>query len=524
MKRKFISVTAALLAVTMLSGCSAYNNPRKYVTVPALSGLTISQAKINEKKKEQLDSLLDENRKPNYKEVSEAAKKGDQVKIDYEGKPTDGNLKLTEDTLKGMKAEGYELVLGSNAFIGAYSKDGKETHKGFEDQLIGAKAGDTVKVLVKFPDSYKTAALKGVEVEFTVKVHTVSRLTVEDDTLISVEYTFKGPELELDKGDKDETTDQPATSDKEEATGGSDTGADAASTTTSSSTDKKPELDDDEEKDDKTDFTKLFKDGKFSIDYAKEADDTKFNTIFKVSDYRDLFKGANLYQEFTKEVTIPKDVDEKFKDFAEKTITITFTVNSATILPEWNDELIKEISSETYTTTAAYEEALLKEIKIDLALAAVEDAAVYNGYPKSEAKKLYKEYVNQMVESTIGKSLDSVSASELKKLITDAEYQKIYASAATQSIAAVKSRLLIEYLCDELDVKLSNKEYKEQMEKTFKDYQADTSMMYYYYQYYGVLFSSAKDMESYFGKDSMELQFKTNKMSEELIKVIQIVD
>lgn len=516
MKRKFISVTAALLAATMLAGCSAYSNPEKYVTLPALSEITVSQAEINTKKQEQIDSLLSQNRKSDYKEVAEAAKKGDQVKIDYEGKPTNKDLTLTEETLKGMKAEGYELVLGSDSFIGAYSKDGKETHKGFEDQLIGAKAGETVKVLVKFPDKYNTAALQGVEVEFTVTVHTVSRLTVDDDTLIEVGYEFTAPKLELDKDDN--STNENATS------GGSDNEASADGTTTSSSSDKTPDLDDDEEDADKAEFADLFKAGKFSIDYAKDADETKFNTIFKVADYRDQFKGANLYQEFTVEYTIPKDVDSKFKDFAEKTITITFTVNSATILPEWNDELIKEISGETYTNVAAYEEALLKDIKIDLALAAVEKAAVYNGYPKSEAKKLYEEYVTQMVESKIGQSLDNISSSELKKLITEAEYEQIYASAAAQAVAAVKSRMLIEYLCKELNIKLSGKEYKEQMEKTFKDYQADTSMMYYYYQYYGVMFTTADDMETYFGKDSMELQFKTNKMSEELIKVIKIVD
>lgn len=517
MKRKLTALTAALLAATMLTGCSAYSNPKKYVTVPSLGEITISQAEINEKKKEQIESLLEQNRKPNYKKVEDTAKKGDQVKINYEGKPTDSTIKLTTDTLKGMKAEDYELVLGSGSFIGAYTnKEGKETHKGFEDQIIEkkAKAGDKFDIIVKFPDNYDTAALKGVEVKFTVTVKEVSRLSVADDTLIQVGYEFEEikPETEAKPESKDENA------------GGSDSKSSGATTTTGSSTDKKPELDDDTTPTKKK-FSDLFKAGKFSIDYAVEADqNAKFNTIFKVADYRDLFKGVNLYAEITKEVTIPEDVTDSFKDYKGVTIKIKFTVNSATVLPEWNDELVKEISSESYTTVAAYEEVLIKDIKVDLALTAVEAAAKYDGYPKAEAKKLYEEYVKQQIESKIGKSLDEVSNKDLKKLITDAELETIYASAATQAIAAVKSRLLIEYICDELDVKLSKKEYKAELEKTFKDYKADASMMYYYYQYYGVMFTTAADMESYFGKESMELQFKTNKMSEELLKVVKVVD
>lgn len=530
MKRKLTAVTAALLAATMLASCSAYSNPSKYITLPSLSEITVSKADIEKEKKEQIDSLMEQNRVPDYKEVKEAAKKGDQLTITYEGKPTDKTLTLKEDTINGMKTgkdkDGkdvtFDLVLGSDSFIGEYKdKDGKVVNKGFEDQLIGKKAGETVQVKVTFPDKYQTTELQGVEVEFTVKIHTVSRLTVADNTLIEVGYEFE--EIKAETEEKDETTGDETTGDtNDETAGGTGNESAGTTTTTDSSTNKKPSLDDSELN--STKFTDLFKSGKFNIDFAKTADESKFNTIFKVADYRDQFKGKGLYEEITVEYTVPDDVDAKFKDFKGTKLTIKFTINSATILPEWNDELVKKISNETYTTVAAYEEVLVKEITIDLALTAVEATVKYNGYPKSEAKKLYEEYVKQMVEQTIGKRLDEVSSSDLKKLITDAEYEKIYASAATQAVAAVKSRLLIEYLCEELDVKLSKKEYKAELEKSFKNYQTDTSMMYYYYQYYGVMFTTAEDMEAYFGKESMELQFRTTKMSEELVKVIKVVD
>jgi transcriptional regulator with XRE-family HTH domain len=122
------------------------------------------------------------------------------------------------------------------------------------------------------------------------------------------------------------------------------------------------------------------------------------------------------------------------------------------------------------------------------------------------------------------KSLDELTNSELKKLISADKYKEIYSTAATQAMATVKSRLLIEYLCDELDIKITSKEYKAELKKTFEEYKADTSMMYYYYQYYGTIFTDAQQLEDYFGKDELELQFKTTKMSDALVAKVKVVD
>jgi len=56
----------------------------------------------------------------------------------------------------------YSLELGSNSFI-----------PGFEDQLIGTKAGDKVDVNVSFPEDYHAEELKGKPVVFKVTVHEV---------------------------------------------------------------------------------------------------------------------------------------------------------------------------------------------------------------------------------------------------------------------------------------------------------------------------------------------------------------
>ncbi|WP_380052860.1 trigger factor [Falsihalocynthiibacter sp. SS001] len=83
------------------------------------------------------------------------AKKDDQVVIDFAGK-VDGEL------FEGGSAEDFPLVLGSGSFI-----------PGFEDQLIGAKAGDEVAVTVTFPEEYQAANLAGKEAVFDCTVKAV---------------------------------------------------------------------------------------------------------------------------------------------------------------------------------------------------------------------------------------------------------------------------------------------------------------------------------------------------------------
>ena len=83
------------------------------------------------------------------------AKDGDQVTIDFTGS-VDGV------EFEGGKGEDYPLVLGSGSFI-----------PGFEDQLVGAKAGDEVTVNVTFPENYGAAHLAGKAAVFACTVKAV---------------------------------------------------------------------------------------------------------------------------------------------------------------------------------------------------------------------------------------------------------------------------------------------------------------------------------------------------------------
>jgi trigger factor len=89
------------------------------------------------------------------KEVKRAAKNGDEVIIDFLGKKD--NV-----AFDGGKAEKFPLELGSNSFI-----------PGFEEGLIGKKAGDEVALDLEFPKDYHAADLAGAKVVFEVKVHEV---------------------------------------------------------------------------------------------------------------------------------------------------------------------------------------------------------------------------------------------------------------------------------------------------------------------------------------------------------------
>jgi len=197
-------LTAATLATTLI-GCSAYNNPGKYLNVPDFKTLSVTQSEIDEELKEQIHEILESLRKADYEEVSDKdyqIKLGDSVNITYTGKPTDTSLELVDEVLEGMTnaddEEGYDLVIGSDSFVGEYKNDKDEVvDKGFEEQLIGHKKGDKVDVIVTFPDDYDEKELQGKQVKFEVTINTVSTLKPIDikneKQEIKVSYSFVDP-------------------------------------------------------------------------------------------------------------------------------------------------------------------------------------------------------------------------------------------------------------------------------------------------------------------------------------------
>ena len=128
--------------------------------------LKAKKAAVNVDKKE-IDEVIERIQKglSEKKEVKRAAKIGDETVIDFVGKK-DG------EAFQGGTGKDYPLVLGSNSFI-----------PGFEDALVGLKAGDTKDVKLAFPKDYHVKDLAGQDVVFEVTVKKVNsvKLPALDD-------------------------------------------------------------------------------------------------------------------------------------------------------------------------------------------------------------------------------------------------------------------------------------------------------------------------------------------------------
>ncbi len=98
-------------------------------------------------------------------DVERPVENGDEVELDYAG-TVDGVL------FDGGSAEGQTLAIGSGTFI-----------PGFEEQVLGMRAGEERDLNVKFPDEYHSEELRGKEAVFHVKVHAVrvKELPAADD-------------------------------------------------------------------------------------------------------------------------------------------------------------------------------------------------------------------------------------------------------------------------------------------------------------------------------------------------------
>ena len=123
----------------------------------AYKGIEISKVD-NTVSEEDVEARLNEmvNRNARLTSVEDKAlENGDTAVIDFEG--FENGV-----AFEGGKGENYNLVIGSNTFI-----------PGFEDQLVGKKAGEEVEVNVTFPEAYHAENLAGKPVVFNVKVNDV---------------------------------------------------------------------------------------------------------------------------------------------------------------------------------------------------------------------------------------------------------------------------------------------------------------------------------------------------------------
>ncbi len=116
--------------------------------------------------KEAVDRIADTNKTTKPLEKDRAAKKGDVVFIDFDGRTKDGPI-------TGGSGKGVQLELGSGYFI-----------PGFEEQIVGMKKGQNKKIEVKFPKDYSANDLAGKDATFDCTlqdIHEAEKPKIDDD-------------------------------------------------------------------------------------------------------------------------------------------------------------------------------------------------------------------------------------------------------------------------------------------------------------------------------------------------------
>ncbi len=128
------------------------------IPAPDIEGLKLERLTVDPDDKavdEQIERLLQSNKSWKDAPKGRKAEAGDLAVIDFEGK-------LGGTPFEGGKGEDMSVELGSGQLI-----------PGFEDQLIGAKAGESREVKVTFPKDYQAENLKGKDATFEVTVKAV---------------------------------------------------------------------------------------------------------------------------------------------------------------------------------------------------------------------------------------------------------------------------------------------------------------------------------------------------------------
>ncbi|MGN8631024.1 trigger factor [Blautia sp. HCP3S3_G3] len=138
------------------------------VTLGEYKGVEVPKAEVAVTD-EDIDAEIKKEQEKNSRTITvedRGAENGDITTIDFEG--------FVDDVaFEGGKGTDYPLTLGSGSFI-----------PGFEDQLVGAKAGDHVEVKVTFPEEYQAKELAGKEAVFQCdvkKVETKELPELDDD-------------------------------------------------------------------------------------------------------------------------------------------------------------------------------------------------------------------------------------------------------------------------------------------------------------------------------------------------------
>ncbi len=129
---------------------------RPEVKLAEYKGVKVKKVDVSVKDEDVEGEIEKERQRDARKEEKDTEiENGDTAVIDFEGF-------LNGEPFEGGKGENHTLEIGSHSFI-----------DGFEEQLIGKKAGDETEIEVTFPEDYHEESLAGQPATFKVKIHTV---------------------------------------------------------------------------------------------------------------------------------------------------------------------------------------------------------------------------------------------------------------------------------------------------------------------------------------------------------------
>ncbi|WP_099467215.1 trigger factor [Konateibacter massiliensis] len=185
--RKNIKLAAILIsAAVLMAGCAKNSETKtedtttetesttstadvdysQYVTLGEYKGIAVTTQPVevtDEDIEAQIQSNLESSATTTEITDRDTVAEGDIANIDYEGL-------LDGVAFDGGTAQGYDLTIGSGQFV-----------DGFEEQLVGAKVGETVSINVTFPEEYDES-LAGKDVVFNVTINSISTETVPELT------------------------------------------------------------------------------------------------------------------------------------------------------------------------------------------------------------------------------------------------------------------------------------------------------------------------------------------------------
>lgn len=439
---------------------TAYDHPENFVNLPALDKITVSDKEINKEVDSYIQNLLGNLGREDYKTLdkSAAAILGDRLNIHYTGRAKDPSVSLSAEALAGMTnatdTAGYDLVLGSGSFI-----------SGFEEQLVGAKEGDTITVDVAFPDDYRNSEeLRGVAVLFEVKVNSVSRATISEKNVVIVSVLYS--------------------------------------------------LIDDEEKGEISDLL-----GSHEVEIDFRDSEELFDEFFASDAVKKALLGKSTYGTAEAEVTLSaKDTEQFGYDHALK-LKAMLTVEQILFYPDvLTDEEVESFTGGGYKDVASFRKYIYDHYRSSFAYEAIKEAASFNKMPDAVYDELYKGYYDSKIYSMIG-DISGMTEEELAERLTEEVKKQAENYADENATAEFEDRMLIAYLGQILNFTMTDETYDNNLKEMYDYYLAN----YYFSLIYSGI-TNIEEFESYFGKDNLHFQFTTDEIITQLGDKVSTVE